>query len=199
LTEDIARLEAQLEKEKNPIDLKEIENKHQEELSLLKKEHIAKLQKMEKTSKELKHLVETTRKDRDEVMAEIEVIGKEFEEAQEQNGRLLHQLTEKEDTLAQLVSEVLLLVLKLISSSNLKPYKLKTPSKRKRKFSQKKPPECPVDFMQLLSLSVSEKSTALEDLIQKAEAKNKLIQEQMVPSQQFPLMCFRKNSKMNFA
>ncbi len=62
--------------------------------------------KAERAVKDLQRALETAKRDSAGYFAEIEVIAKEFESAQEQNSRLLAQLSEKDDTTTKLMSEV---------------------------------------------------------------------------------------------
>lgn len=85
----------------------------------MKQEYGAKLVKLERTVKEVKNVLETTKqvlflspcsiftfsKERDSYISEVEVISREYENSQEQNTRVLSQLADKEDSLAKLMTD----------------------------------------------------------------------------------------------
>jgi len=135
--------------------IKEIEEKHAAEVEHAKKELTIKLAKADKTIKELKSALDSQKLEAEGYLSEIEVIGKAFEEQQEQNARLLQQLSEKEDTLTKLMAEQI----KATQTQNL--------LREERKFLAEK---CE---------RFDERNALQDEAVSKAEQKLRYMQEQL--------------------
>ena len=108
LQEEISILKEKLDKiEREPlvIQIKELEDKHAEEIENIKKEHSIKLFNAEKSIKQNKALLEEKKQEYELLVNELEDLSKFSEELQDQNTRLTDQLSEREDTLTKITSD----------------------------------------------------------------------------------------------